>query len=101
MKRVAASSNPGVSYVVYYGAPFARKTKKFKNMKELRDWLHSCIFLAGEPISVKEVRDVDVEYDTIYMNHYDIKERALSRRLFETGIISRSDFDLSNSEVET
>ena len=92
MKRILAQTSNQVSYRVYYGAPFARKTKKFNNKQDMYQWLESNIFLPdGGSVRVEEVREIDVDDHVVYMNHYDIKDKALSRRLFETGIISRGE----------
>lgn len=97
MKRVikAATGNE-TFWRVYYGAPFARKTKKFKDKNDLVRWLRSNIFLNDvDGVKIEEVKDWDPGDLVTYMNHYEVKDKALSRKLFESGIISWNDYNES------
>jgi len=57
--------------------------------------LKSNIFLNEDRIAIEEVRDWDPGDIVTYMDHYKVKDKALSRKLFESGIISWSDYNES------
>ena len=102
MKRVVnATTGYQTFWRVYYGAPFARKTKKFTNTNELVRWLRSNIFLNDtDGVRVEEVRDWDAGDLVTYMDHYEVKDKKLSRKLFESGIISWEEYNASTQNRE-
>ena len=96
LRVVKAATSVKESYRVYYGAPFSRYTKTFRSMDEVARFLRSHIFLNDtRGVIVEKVQTIDADQFIQYMDHWEIKDRELSRELFEDGIISRSAYNAS------
>ena len=104
MKRVIVASNaPSEVYRVYYGAPFAHKTKAFNTMNDVAKFLRSNIFLNdGQGVIVEKVQKMNVDNLVDYKNYYEIKDKKLGRKLFDSGIISWNEYNeaMQNSEEQ-
>ena len=102
MKRmIVASTASDEIYRVYYGAPFSRKTKTFKTQNEVAKFLRSNIFLNdSNGVIVEKVQTMNADSLINYMDHYKIKDKKLSNKLFRSGIISWNEYNESIHPTE-
>lgn len=76
-------------YLVHYGVPFNIKCRSFSTEAEARNFIREHVFADSRYCRLEVVEELDVHFE--YVNHWEVDDAKVSRKLFDIGIAKREE----------
>lgn len=78
-------------YIVTYGVPFNIRTRSFKTEYDAKKFISEHVFEDSRYCRLEKVEELNADFK--YVPYYKVKDRELSHRLFEYGIIKKQSLE--------